>query len=83
MICILCGHEKMAGCGMATVNGQYLCHPDNNDHQDCYKLYTVYGQRKLSRNQESPNHRRPNGFRHNPSSAAHDPRPRLILSGME
>ena len=47
MICILCGHKKMAGCGMATVNGQYLCHPDNIDHPDCYKLYTVYGLRNV------------------------------------
>lgn len=49
MNCILCGHIKSSHCGNAGYNGKYLCHPDNEEHQDCYVLYTVYGQRAIDK----------------------------------
>lgn len=47
MICVLCGHLMTMGkCGSAAVWEDdmtvYLCHGD--DH-DCYKRWTVYGDR--------------------------------------
>lgn len=50
MNCILCGHIKSKECGYASYNDGYLCHPDSESHQDCYVLYTVYGQRPIANN---------------------------------
>lgn len=43
--CALCGHERTPECGYATVNGRFICHPDDDRTSDCYVLHTIYGHR--------------------------------------
>ena len=43
--CAHCGREKLIPwTGSASVNGQYVCHPNVDWLPDCYRLVTVYGQ---------------------------------------
>lgn len=60
--CELCGHKIQKDCHAATIyNGEqvyegvtkkevYLCHPTvpNEDHHDCYHLFTVHKARSKS-----------------------------------
>lgn len=45
MKCALCGHERTPECGYATVNGRFICHPDDDRTFDCYVMHTIYGHR--------------------------------------
>ena len=44
--CGLCGHDKRIfnapksgyTCGFASIDGQYFCHPNDPNHQDCYTI---------------------------------------------
>ena len=55
MKCALCGHERTPECGYATINGRFICHPDDDRTSDCYYLHTVYGHRLLTEKELNEN----------------------------